>query len=230
MLLQSDVRRFCARIVPPWAWSASVALSLPLAPTRLYTMKTPVRLNPTVRRLIHAFVIPAHLLWAQAAFAAGERDAGATHGSERAAPAAIPRTDTNIGDDALRGEKDVVQLSPFIVSSERDSGYQATSTLAGTRLNTPIRDLGAAISIYTKDFLNDIGATNANELLIYATGMEAAGAGGNFSGAADSVSSVEVVGNASRVDPQQSSRARGLAAPNFTRGYFGTNIALLVQY
>jgi catecholate siderophore receptor len=76
-----------------------------------------------------------------------------------------------------------VELSPFVVNSTKDTGYQAMSTLAGTRLDTPLKDIGAAVSIYTKDFLNDIGATNTNELMVYATGMEAPGPGGNFSGA-----------------------------------------------
>ena len=56
--------------------------------------------------------------------------------------------------------EEVVALSPFIVTSDKDTGYAATNTLAGTRLNTPVKDLGASISIYTKDFLDDIGATN----------------------------------------------------------------------
>lgn len=118
-----------------------------------------------------------------------------------------------------------IELSPFVVNSGLDTGYQATLTLAGTRLNTPLKDLGASISIYTKDFLNDIGATSSTDLLVYATGMEAAGAGGNYSGAADDINAATVVGNAPRVDPQGSSRARGLAAPNFTRGFFATGIA-----
>ena len=36
-------------------------------------------------------------------------------------------------------------LSPFVVQSARDTGYQATSTLAGTRLNTPVYYLSASI-------------------------------------------------------------------------------------
>ena len=116
-------------------------------------------------------------------------------------------------------------LSPFIVNSEKDTGYQATSTLAGTRLNTPLKDIGASISIYTKDFLDDIGATNSGNLLIYATGMEAAGPGGNFSGASNDINAAEVGNEARRADPQQSSRTRGLAAPNFTRGFFASSIA-----
>jgi hypothetical protein len=49
-----------------------------------------------------------------------------------------------------------VVLNPFVVNTEKDTGYAASSTLAGTRLNTPIADLGASISILTKDFLDDI--------------------------------------------------------------------------
>jgi len=127
---------------------------------------------------------------------------------------------------ALSPEPDeVVTLSPFTVSTEKDTGYTATNTLAGTRLNTPIRDLGASISVYTREFLDDIGATNANELLLYATGMEAAGPGGNYSGAADSTTTAEVVGDSQRVNPQGATRTRGLSSPNFSRGLFATDIA-----
>jgi outer membrane receptor protein involved in Fe transport len=115
-------------------------------------------------------------------------------------------------------------LSPFVVQSAKDTGYQATSTLAGTRLNTPVKDLAASISIYTKDLIEDIGATNSSELLIYATGTDAAGAGGNFSGANNDINEPRPSGNSARIDPQGTSRSRGLAAPTFTRGYFATAI------
>ncbi len=112
-------------------------------------------------------------------------------------------------------------LNPFVVSTERDTGYAASTTLAGTRLNTPVKDIGASVSIYTKDFLNDIGATNANDLLIYATGMESAGPGGNFSnGTGGNINNDQVVGDGSRNSPQTQNRTRGLAGPNSTRGYF----------
>ncbi len=116
-------------------------------------------------------------------------------------------------------------LSPFVVESTRDTGYQATSTLAGTRLNTAVKDLAASVSIYTKDFMDDIGATSSSDLLIYATGMEAAGAGGNFSAATNDISEPRPTGQGARIDPQGSSRSRGLGSPSFTRGYFGTSIA-----
>ncbi len=120
-----------------------------------------------------------------------------------------------------------VMLSPFTVNSEKDSGYQATNTLAGSRLNTPIKDLGAAISVYTKDFLNDIGATSTSDLLVFATGMEAAGPGGNFSnGAGQDITSAAVVGDAVRNAPQGQARARGLTSPSFTRGFFLSEVAI----
>jgi hypothetical protein len=131
----------------------------------------------------------------------------------------VPRPSTpSVSEDAA------IVLSPFTVQTDRDTGYQATSTLAGTRLNTPVKDVGAAISIYTKDFLTDIGATNANDLLIYATGMEAGGPGGNFSNATGgNINNDQIVGDGSRNAPQNQSRTRGLSSPNSTRGYFTTD-------
>jgi outer membrane receptor protein involved in Fe transport len=127
-------------------------------------------------------------------------------------PPATPATDS---------ESPAILLSPFNVQSERDTGYQATSTLAGTRLNTPVKDVGASISIYTRDFLNDIGATNAQDVLIFATGMEAAGPGGNFSNATGgNINNDQIVGDGPRNAPQNQNRTRGLASPNSTRGYF----------
>jgi len=60
-----------------------------------------------------------------------------------------------------------VKLSPFEVRSDEDSGYTATNTLAGSRLNTSLRDTPAAISVFTKEFLDDIGAINVTEALEY---------------------------------------------------------------
>ena len=120
--------------------------------------------------------------------------------------------------------EEVVVLSPFVLNTEKDVGYAATNTLAGTRLSTSVKDIGAAISIYTKEFLNDLGATSANDFLIYATGMEAAGAQGNFSGATSDINAPQVTGDSARTQPQNATRTRGLSAPNYTRGFFTTSI------
>ncbi len=62
---------------------------------------------------------------------------------------------------------EAVTLSPFEVRTDKDTGYTATNTLAGSRLNTTLRDTPAAISVFTKEFLDDIGAINVTEALEY---------------------------------------------------------------
>lgn len=72
-----------------------------------------------------------------------------------------PRTGTSPADAAP------ITLSPFEVQTDRDTGYTATNTLAGSRLNTALRDTPASISVFTKEFLDDIGAINVTEALQY---------------------------------------------------------------
>src|SRR5687767_11954585 len=60
-----------------------------------------------------------------------------------------------------------VELSPFEVRADQDTGYVAQNTTAGSRLNTNLKDLGAAISVFTQEFLIDIGATNLTDLSQY---------------------------------------------------------------
>ena len=60
-----------------------------------------------------------------------------------------------------------VELSPFVVIEQTDTGYAATNSLDGSRLNTALRDTPASISVFTKDFLDDIGATSLEEILRY---------------------------------------------------------------
>jgi hypothetical protein len=120
---------------------------------------------------------------------------------------------------------DAVVLNPFVIEMARDESYASTATLAGTRLNTPLRDIGSAISIYRKNLLSDLGIASHQELMIYALGMEAAGPAGNFSNGADDIHNPQVVGDGVRTSPQTQWRVRGLAAPNATRGYFLNDIA-----
>lgn len=76
----------------------------------------------------------------------------------------------------------VVTLSPFVVETTQDIGYLATSTLAGTRLNTSLKDVGAAVSVFTEEFLADIGVQNIEDILAYTASTEGGGVNGNFSG------------------------------------------------
>ncbi len=73
---------------------------------------------------------------------------------------------------AAAPEEPAVKLSPFVVQTDTDTGYAATSTLAGSRLNTDLRDTPAAISVMTREFLIDIGAVNVTEALGYGLNTE----------------------------------------------------------
>jgi outer membrane receptor protein involved in Fe transport len=115
----------------------------------------------------------------------------------------------------------VVALSPFIVGSEKDRGYVATSSLAGTRIRTDLRDLANSISVVTREFMQDIGATDPVDLLVYTGNTEAGGMGGNYSGA--SIGSPAIFTGVTR-QPQNNNRVRGLARADLTRDYFPTAI------
>jgi len=69
-------------------------------------------------------------------------------------------------------EKEPVILSPFVVSSDKDVGYLAANTLAGTRLNTNLFETPAAISVLTKELIDDIGAENTRDFLRFAMNAE----------------------------------------------------------
>lgn len=117
--------------------------------------------------------------------------------------------------------EEVIELSPFTVSSEQDKGYVATSSLAGTRIRTDLKDIASPISVVTREFMQDIGATDAVELLVYTGNTEAGGLGGNYSGA--SIGSPAIFTGVTR-NPQTNNRVRGLARADLTRDYFPTLI------
>src|SRR5688500_15184578 len=76
-------------------------------------------------------------------------------GSLMGQTAAVPATST--ASTSAAGQ-DPVTLNPFEVVSDRDVGYTATATMAGSRLNTLLKDTPASISVLTAEFLSDIGA------------------------------------------------------------------------
>jgi outer membrane receptor protein involved in Fe transport len=117
-----------------------------------------------------------------------------------------------------------VKLTPFVVAESEDRGYAAATTLAGTRLRTDLRDVGAAISVVTGQFMTDTASTNIRDLLVYTTNTEAGGFEGNFSGVdtGNKFSSAE----ATLQSPQNSTRVRGLAGADLTRDFFLTAIPM----
>ncbi|MDP3069415.1 MAG: TonB-dependent receptor plug domain-containing protein [Opitutaceae bacterium] len=67
---------------------------------------------------------------------------------------------------------DTVLLTPFEISSDKDNGYAATETLAGTRMRTSLRDVGASLTILTPEFLRDLGVNSFEQALIYTPSVD----------------------------------------------------------
>lgn len=72
---------------------------------------------------------------------------------------------------SAHAEDEVIELSPFTVNSEKDKGYKATTSVAGTRLSTLIKDVPMSIEVITNEFIRDTGATNLRESLRYSSGI-----------------------------------------------------------
>lgn len=113
-------------------------------------------------------------------------------------------------------------LSPFEVKAEEDSGYVATATLAGTRIRTDLRDVGSAITVITKEFMQDIGATDSATLLQYTPNAEVAGTRGTYAGLGNGTSVNEEANL--RAPGGAQNRMRGLAQADTTRDFFVTDI------
>ncbi|MEX0326178.1 MAG: TonB-dependent receptor plug domain-containing protein [Puniceicoccaceae bacterium] len=135
--------------------------------------------------------------------------------------ACIPFTGTYAQDTE---DEDVYDLSPFVVTGDDDIGYQATSTLAGTRLKTSLRDIGTPISIVNEELLRDTGATDLEDVLVLTPNSEVAGLGGNFT-ASQYAGSGNIIPEGSRDNPSGGfTRVRGLATADLTRNLFQTNV------
>lgn len=78
--------------------------------------------------------------------------------SASTAPAQKTSTGTTAGN-----EDEPVMLSPFVV--EESKGYIAKRTMLGTRQAADVLDIPAAVTIITKDVLEDINATSIHEAL-----------------------------------------------------------------
>lgn len=120
-------------------------------------------------------------------------------------------------------EESVFELSPFMVDESADIGYSATSTLAGTRLKTNLRDIGASISIINQEFLEDTASDNLMDVLLFTPNTEVSGPGGNFSGYQSSAGSLIPEGESDRPNGGNT-RIRGLASADLTRDYFITDV------
>jgi outer membrane receptor protein involved in Fe transport len=82
--------------------------------------------------------------------------------------------DTKAPDTAAtpKADEQVIQLSPFKVTTDKDKGYRATNTTSGTRLNTAIKELPIPIEVITDAFIKDTAATDLRQSLRYSAGIQ----------------------------------------------------------
>lgn len=113
-------------------------------------------------------------------------------------------------------EEDVYVMSPFEVTAEKDVGYQASNTMSGTRLNSKLEDLGAAITVVTKQQLLDTASVDINDIFLNEGNVE-----GTYQYSDLSVATIggqQFFVDNSGVNPQSANRVRGLGAANISRG------------
>lgn len=114
---------------------------------------------------------------------------------------------------AASEEQSTIKLSPFIIEASEDNGYIATSTLAGSRMKTPLKDVAAQISIFTPELMQDLGVTNLEELYLYSTNVE------SYLEYAPSTSAGENFGS---YFIRNNTRIRGLGGVSNLRNFFPT--------
>lgn len=128
-----------------------------------------------------------------------------------AAFAVFAATTPAIGQSESTEDDDVFELSPFNVESADNEGYRAQNTLSGTRLKSSLGDIAASVSVFTEEFLDDIGATSIQDAYLYSVNTENE----------DEYAANDTEGN--DVSSTNNSRVRGLVASSTTRGFFNTN-------
>ncbi len=67
---------------------------------------------------------------------------------------------------------ETVLLNPFEVSTEKDTGYAADSSLAGGRASTPLKLTPASISVMTTQFMDDMNVTNLLDAISWTVNVE----------------------------------------------------------
>lgn len=60
-----------------------------------------------------------------------------------------------------------IQLPPFETVASNDRGYAASSAVSGTRLNLPLIDLPANVSVMTNEFIEDLGEIDVRSVFRY---------------------------------------------------------------
>jgi hypothetical protein len=112
-------------------------------------------------------IASAHPCFARIAFSCGVRGCAALLAALAIVARAQPAAPASAAPAPARDSNDPVVLTPFSVSTERDLGYAAGDSLASSRFNTRLMDSAATVSVFTGEFLRDLGANSLAEVLEY---------------------------------------------------------------
>jgi hypothetical protein len=189
-------------------------------------MKTPIRL-PLVR-ILGALFLPA-ILSAQVAPAPAPDAAtlarydknknGRLDTDELGAAEADQKKISAAAGTSGNAEADVpITLSPFEVVADT-KGYQAINTMSGTRLNSQLEDLGASISVVTKEQMADLAMLDINDVFLYSGSTEGTGQYTQI----DEVAGRADTSDATAGDPANANRIRGIGRANVSSGNFETS-------
>ena len=66
--------------------------------------------------------------------------------------------------------QETIELSPFVVNTDKDTGFAASSSLAGGRLATDLRDTPAAYSVITREFIDALNLVDLQSAAEWSTG------------------------------------------------------------
>jgi outer membrane receptor protein involved in Fe transport len=71
----------------------------------------------------------------------------------------------------INDDDQIVELSPFQVRADRDTGYAALQSNSFTAFRIDLKKMPATAQIFTSTFINDVGATSIQDVLINYTGV-----------------------------------------------------------
>lgn len=141
------------------------------------------------------------------------------------APASTPAPERPLSEEQRRaiasnesaGGKPL-ELSPFTVRAERDSGYFAENTLAGSRIQTNLADLAASITVVTRQQMEDTASVDINDIFKYEANTEGASSYSpsivDRGTVKDTIAGYTFGNNGDTTTHAQSNRVRGLGAPD----------------
>lgn len=65
-----------------------------------------------------------------------------------------------------------IEMSPFLVSTDSNRGYAASTILQGGRGRVELQDVATQVAVFTKDFMQDIAATNIEEAYLFSSNTQ----------------------------------------------------------